>query len=314
MLMVENLPVLDSLNFVSTCHYLHDNPPYDPTLLELLELVNSNRRDVYDSSGEMTEIEISVEDIDNLTEEDINKLVAERMVDLGITTEEEVDLNSLVGEMPKRTFDRLFLSYRPLKRSTLDIISEQSKSAVQNTPILYSLMDLCERHQDYEEFSVSMSESILALALDEDLYYRALHLLWHHNTAGVRQVVDLERFIHLAIATDNLTAYEHLIFRRKEAVLKDFTCYNRENVTDQDVYSVIRYGSKEIYDYLSPLRTGFLYGLLGMTCEHNDLIEMEDDYREYSKECGICNKAASLKQIYQEHMEIMLAMGPCLPD
>ncbi len=282
-LIVENLSVLDFLNFTSTCHYLHDNPPYDSTLLELLSFVNITRS-------------------------------PQRQVDLYDLMTRQMTMRS------ERTLSRLFLHDDvELSHTTMETIAKVVENyTISNDPMIDFVVRLCERYKftsDHVALMVrdTFDVAVLMIPLNEDLYYRLLHLLWHENTTGpwVLKISDLEKFIHLAIATDHADAYRELKSRRPQAVLRDFTC-RRKNVTDQDIYSTIRYGSREIYAYLYPRHTDFLQSLLSVAGEYNGHIELDNN--DYNKVCGICEGTITLKQMYQEHMEGMSILGPCLPD
>ncbi len=157
-------------------------------------------------------------------------------------------------------------------------------------------------------FAFSVMARVMNDSFDEDLYYRLCHIRWHENRTydpSVSGKVDTERFIHLAILTGNNNVYKRLVHRRpSNAVLSSHFIFMdaqdyRLKVTDQDIYTIIRYGSYDIYNDLGLCETLEVRSILSM-CK----------FKRRSK-CGVCCPRPTLMQVIQEkqdHLDMLKSL------
>ncbi len=147
---------------------------------------------------------------------------------------------------------------------------------------------------------------------DEDLCYRLAHLLWHSaRPEDIRDslvylephlVKDLEKYIHLAILTDNAYMYEKLMSHRPDqaTLCKGFSFKilqeYKHKITMQDIYTIVHYGSIYIFDEIGLEKTTTL-SLLVCVCSIRrgvslNLLVCDNARRQglfHYKICGVCH-------------------------
>ncbi len=311
-LIVEYLSVPDALKFASTCHFLHDNPPFDPELLGLLKLVDTTRSINSPEEMGMTSLHAVVDKLISLESESfLRRLFLHPSVSLS-----SEDIDTITCSLQEAACTR---------HNEVMLLSEDFYH-----PVLHFAVELCEKYKDIDDGdAMECVKSMIIDALhtivntvpfDEDLYYRALHVHWHNETdeSKIPQVVNLEKFIHLAIATDHVYDYIELKSRRgktfclanyKYRTMPDgnFTT-GQKRVTDQDVYSVIRYDSRDIFMHLRLDSTDVLRGILEASGRCCTIERADQESDGYNKACGICKGVGTLREMYQERLERMLSM------
>ncbi len=312
-LIVEFLSITDAVNFTSSCHFLHDNSPYDPVLLSLLASAR-NWCPVIPTVAKYSQV---LEGMSKKKKQDNMKSLVSFMLCIGMREE----------------LSRLFIYNDFLKESVLRLILEALEDLCAglrehqgrlNPGAVLFITDLrvnygCEGDQSYEcimKRIVQIAFDLVndSLPLDEESYYHLLHLHWHTSETvkddEIHEVVDLEKFINLAIATDHIDAYRELKSRRTQADLEDFLLLGDSyNVTDQDVYSVIRYDSRNIFGSLDVEHTQLVKNLVKMCFEYSEIYYNGS----YIPLCGICDNPPTLKESFQRSMREMLSLESHLP-
>ncbi len=286
---VRYLSIPEALDFTSTCHFLHDNEPYDIPLGKVLVRVSTVQRSV-NFGSDLFSVMLKERAIDELSRLFLSQINDSTIYDLlnsqdGIFTSE---LESLVGP----TFDLLgfftsFCEYQVLLWG-MGVIRSFARNII--THML--------RHGH---------------PFDENLYYRLCHVRWHKretydDTYVSKKVTDLERFIHLAILTGNANVYKRLVLRRRHCatlssrfVFSDIQDY-KLRVTDQDICTVIRYKSSNIYRMLGLQETPGLKSLMSICKFKNN---------SHKLTCGLCNPRLTISEQCrkrQNHLDMMKSL------
>ncbi len=298
---VQFLSVQDSLKFTSTCKYLHYSQPYDTTLRKILERVHGQESPV--DIADVVALQL-----DDLAFDELQRLlfflfptIKDETVSMLICGGGDIAYGPLIQEMmTSRTYQRQLVNFSVtfceylMEVTPMDIVK----------PFVHEINKHVVRYSSHETF-------------DEDLYYRLSHVEWHdherHDSYRVsKRIVDLERFIHLAILTDNPKVYEELVLRR-------YTVFNNSileathpglAVTDQDVYTIIRYASSKIFYFLKLQLVKKVRPFLDM-CE----LECQScmDKSAWYGPCGLCLPRPTLLEQYEEKLKRLTDLRCLLP-
>ncbi len=226
---VRYLSVSEALTLTSTCKYLHSQGPYDVPLKRILERVSGFK----DSSAPV-----------------------QHLIESLVTCNASDELRRLLLHG--------FPNYHLLVNTSDTILTTLFRLSLDPKPLTSFLISACESLFDkqLETHSRRILDDVIHIVcglnfFNEEIVYHMLHLHWHYESDIIipySSIVNLERFIHLAILMDCCESYTKLIQLRTSSGLETFNSLSGEigdKVTDQDVFTVVRYGSRGVFWELS---------------------------------------------------------------